>query len=85
MLHNVYYDGEMISAKRYKRIKAGKAIKNVLLFGFFILLLGIAGHFDIQNDIATSESDRVNKQEVIKDLQMRCYTGDLQDNVCKGL
>lgn len=85
MLHNVYYNGEMISAKRYKRIKTGKAIKNVLLFGFFILLLGIAGHFDIQNEIVTSESDRVNKQEVIKDLQMRCYTGDLQDDFCSGL
>ena len=85
MLHNVYYNGEMISAKRYKRIKTGKAIKNVLLFGFFILLLGIAGHFDMQDNINTSEYDRVNKQEVIKDLQMRCYTGDLQDDACIGL
>ena len=85
MLHNVYYNGEMISAKRYKRIKTGKAIKNVLLFGFFILLLGTAGHFDMQDNINTSGYDRVNKQEVIKDLQLRCYTGDLQDDVCKGL
>ena len=85
MLHNVYYDGEMISAKRYKRIKTGKAIKNVLLFGFFILLLGIAGHFDIQDEINTTEYDRVNKQEFVKDLQMKCFKGDLIGDVCRGL
>lgn len=85
MLHNVYYNGEMISAKRYKRIKTGKAIKNVLLFVLFIMLLGIIGHFDMQNEISTTEYDRQNKQEVIKDLQLRCYTGDLQDDFCKGL
>ena len=85
MLHNVYYDGEMISAKRYKRIKTGKAIKNVLLFVLFIMLLGIAGHFDMQDEINTSGYDRVNKQEVIKDLQMKCFKGDLQGDVCKGL
>ena len=85
MLHNVYYNGEMISAKRYKRIKTSKAIKNVLLFVLFIVLLGIAGHFDMQDEISTAEYDRVNKQEVIKDLQLRCYTGDLQGDVCKGL
>ena len=85
MLHNVYYDGEMISAKRYKRIKTGKAIKNVLLFVLFIMLLGIAGHFDMQDEINTSGYDRVNKQEVIKDIQMKCFKGDLQGDVCKGL
>ena len=85
MLHNVYYNGEMISVKRYKRIKTGKAIKNVLLFVLFIVLLGIAGHFDMQDEINTAEYDRVNKQEVIKDLQIRCYTGDLSGDICKGL
>ena len=85
MLHNVYYNGEMISAKRYKRIKTGKAIKNVLLFVLFIVLLGIIGHFDMQNEVKTSEYDRQNKQEVIKDLQLRCYTGDLSGDICKGL
>ena len=85
MLHNVYYNGEMISAKRYKRIKTGKAIKNVLLFVLFIVLLGIAGHFDMQDEIKTAEYDRQNKQGVIKDLQLRCYTGDLSGDICKEL
>ena len=60
-------------------------LHKILLFLLFIMLLGIAGHFDMQYGINTSEYDRVNKQEVIKDLQLRCYTGDLQGDICKGL
>ena len=60
-------------------------LRKVLLFVLFIMLVGIAGHFDMQDEINTSEYDRVNKQEVIKDLQLRCYTGDLQEDFCKGL
>ena len=60
-------------------------LRKILLFLLFIMLLGIAGHFDMQDNINTSEYDRVNKQEVNKDLQLRCYTGDLQGDVCKGL
>lgn len=59
--------------------------RKVLLFLLFIMLVGIAGHFDMQDEISTSEYDRVNKQEVIKDLQLRCYTGDLSGDICKGL
>ena len=59
--------------------------RKVLLFVLFIMLVGIAGHFDMQDEISTSEYDRVNKHEVIKDLQLRCYTGDLQGDICKGL
>ena len=60
-------------------------LRKILLFVLFIMLLGIAGHFDMQDNINTAEYDRVNKQEVIKDLQLRCYTGDLQEDFCKGL
>ena len=60
-------------------------LHKILLFLLFIMLLGIQGHFDMQDNINTAEYDRVNKQEVIKDLQLRCYTGDLQGDVCKGL
>ena len=59
--------------------------RKVLLFVLFIMLVGIAGHFDMQDEISTSEYDRVNKQEFIKDLQLRCYTGDLSGDICKGL
>ena len=60
-------------------------LHKILMIGLFVMLLGIAGHFDMQDEINTAEYDRVNKQEVIKDLQLRCYTGDLQGDVCKGL
>ena len=60
-------------------------LRKILLFLLFIMLLGIAGHFDMQDEINTTEYDRVNKQEVIKDLQLRCYKGDLQEDFCKGL
>ena len=60
-------------------------LRKILLFLLFIMLLGIAGHFDMQDEISTSEYDRVNKQEVIKDLQMKWFKGDLQGDVCKGL
>lgn len=60
-------------------------LRKVLLFVLFILLLGIVGHFDMQDEISTAEYDKQNKAEVIKDLQLRCYTGDLQGDVCKGL
>ena len=59
--------------------------RKVLLFVLFIMLLGIAGHFDMQDEINTTEYDRVNKQEVIKDIQMKCFKGDLTGDVCRGL
>ena len=58
--------------------------RKILLFVLFIMLLGIAGHFDMQDEINTSEYDRVNKQEVIKDLQMKCFKGELSNEYCKG-
>ena len=60
-------------------------LRKILLFVLFIMLVGIAGHFDMQDEINTSEYDRVNKQEVIKDIQMKCFKGDLTGDVCKGL
>ena len=60
-------------------------LRKILLFVLFIMLLGIAGHFDMQDEIKTAEYDRVNKQEVIKDLQMKCFKGDLIWDVCRGL
>ena len=60
-------------------------LHKILLFLLFIMLLGIAGHFDMQDNINTAEYDRVNKQEVIKDIQMKCFKGDLTGDVCKGL
>ena len=62
-----------------------RMLRKVLLFVLFIMLLGIAGHFDMQDNINTAEYDRLNKQEVIKDLQMKCFKSDLIGDVCRGL
>ena len=59
-------------------------MKNFLLFLLFIILLGIVGHYDYIDAVNTAEYDKQNKAEVIKDMQLRCYTGDLQGDICKG-
>ena len=60
-------------------------LRNVLVIVLMLVLFGIVGHFDYEDSVKTAEYDRQNKQEVIKDLQLRCYTGDLQGDICKGL
>ena len=60
-------------------------LRKVLGFMMFIMLLGIAGHFDMQDEINTTEYDKQNKQEFVKDLQMKCFKGDLTGDVCRGL
>ena len=59
--------------------------RNVLIVLLMIVLMGIVGRFDYESEVMTHKQDEINKQEVIKDLQLRCYTGDLQGDICKGL
>ena len=60
-------------------------MKNILLVILFILALGLMGRMEMQDEIRSAEWDKQNKQEVIKDLQLRCYTGDLTGEMCRGL
>lgn len=60
-------------------------MKNILLAILFIIALGLLGRMEMQDEIRSAEWDRQNKQEVIKDLQIRCYTGDLTGEMCRGL
>lgn len=60
-------------------------MKNILLVILFILALGLMGRMEMQDEIRSAEWDKQNKQEVIKDLQLRCYTGDLTGDMCRGL
>ena len=60
-------------------------MKNILLLIIFILALGLMGRMEMQDEIRSAEWDKQNKQEVIKDLQLRCYTGDLTGDMCRGL
>lgn len=60
-------------------------MKNILLVILFILALGLMGRMEMQDEIRSAEWDKQNKQEVIKDMQLRCYTGDLTGEMCRGL
>lgn len=60
-------------------------MKNILLLIIFILALGLMGRMEMQDEIRSHQIDEQNKQEVIKDLQLRCYTGDLTGEMCRGL
>ena len=51
-------------------------MKNILLVILFIVALGLLGRMEIQDEIRSAEWDKQNKQEVIKDIEFRCYTGD---------
>ena len=59
-------------------------MKNILLVILFILALGLMGRMEMQDEIRSHQIDEQNKQEVIKDLQLRCYTGDLTGDMCRG-
>ena len=59
-------------------------MKNILIAILFILALGLMGRMEMQDEIRSHQIDEQNKQEVIKDLQLRCYTGDLTGDMCRG-
>ena len=59
-------------------------MKNILLLIIFIIAFGLLGRMEMQDEIRSAEWDRQNKQEVIKDIQLRCYTGDLSSEMCRG-
>lgn len=60
-------------------------LRKILMIGLFIMLLGIAGHFDMQDELTTSDYDRQNKQEFIKDLQLRYLQNELNNEYCRGI
>ena len=67
-----------------KKERVKNMLRKILMIGLFIMLLGIAGHFDIQDELTTSDYDRQNKQEFIKDWQLRCLQNELNNEYCKG-
>lgn len=51
----------------------------------FIMVLGLLGRMECQDEIKSAEYDKQIKQEVIKDWQLRCSTGDIFDaDICKS-
>ena len=60
-------------------------MKNILLVVIFIVALGLLGRMEMQDEIRSVEWDKQNKQEVIKNIELRCYTGDLTGEMCRGI
>lgn len=56
-------------------------MKNVLTIVLMILLFGLVGRMEYNDAVVTSKQDKINKQEYIKDVQLRCYKGELNDNM----
>ena len=59
--------------------------RNLLMIVLMLVLMGIVGRFDYESEIMTHKQDEINKQEFIKDVQMKCFKGDLTGDVCRGL
>lgn len=63
-----------------------KRLKNIALAILFIVALGLLGRMECQDEIKSAEYDEQIKQEVIKDWQIRCSTGDIFDaDICKAI
>lgn len=61
-------------------------MKNVLFILVMVLLVGLVGRMDYQDEVRSAEYDAQMKQEVIKEWQLRCATGDIFDEqVCKSI
>lgn len=59
-------------------------LRRILFIVMFVMILGLVGKMECNDLQAMSKIDEQNKQEVIKDLQLRCYTGDLSQEYCRG-
>ena len=58
--------------------------RNLLMIVLMIVLMGIVGRLDYESEIMTHKQDEINKQEFIKDVQMKCFNGELSSAYCKG-
>lgn len=51
-------------------------VKKILTITFAIILLGTVGRMDYESEVMTTKQDEINKQEVIKDFQIRCMNNE---------
>ena len=60
-------------------------VKKIITITFALILIGLVGRMDYQSEIMTAEQDALNKQEVIKDFQIRCMDNEPGfEMYCKG-
>ena len=52
-------------------------VKKILTITFAIILIGLVGRMDYESEVKTTKQDEMNKQEVIKDFQIRCMDNEL--------
>ena len=67
-----------------KKERVRNMLHKILMIGLFVMLLGITGRCNMQDEISTSNYDSLNKQEVIRDLEFRCFKDELNNEYCKG-
>ena len=60
-------------------------MKNIVLLILLIAALGWLGRMEMEDEIRSADWDRQSKQEVIRDIEFRCYTGDLTGEMCRGI
>ena len=51
-------------------------VKKILTIAFALILIGLVGRMDYQSEVMTTKQDEINKQEVIKDFQIRCMNNE---------
>ena len=51
-------------------------IKKITTIIFALILVGLVGRMDYQSEVMTTQQDEINKQEVIKDFQIRCMNNE---------
>ena len=67
-----------------KKERIRNMLRKILMIIGFIMLLGITSHCNMQDELTTSDYDSLNKQEVIRDLDFRCFKDELSNEDCKG-
>ena len=51
-------------------------VKKILTITFALIIVGLVGRMDYQSEVMTTKQDEMNKQEVIKDFQIRCMNNE---------
>ena len=51
-------------------------VKKITTIIFALILVGLVGRMDYESEVMTTKQDEINKQEVIKDLQIRCMDNE---------
>ena len=51
-------------------------VKKILTIAFALIIVGLVGRMDYQSEVMTTKQDEINKQEVIKDFQIRCMNNE---------